>query len=226
VEMSWCSSVGLHIPTFLRQCADLWALPQDAVVHEIALPFVGLYFTVCTVRLHPAASIAPLPHRLLCVADILQLGMQFMETSEVAKHFTPEEAETLPDLWFNAARSVRPLFHAFVPSFWRHARGLEAKQGAVTTKLIVADHLQALWAADFMGTHTTEGLQCLILLGVFMVRLATREAVWLWLIYPEQPGSGRSRVGTPGRCHQGELLIPSVVTPSVACSGRQWFDVC
>jgi hypothetical protein len=84
--------------------------------------------------------------------------MQFMETSEVAKHFTPEEAETLP-------------------AFWRHARGLEAKQGAVTTKLIVADHLQALWAADFMGTHTTEGLQCLILLGVFMVRLATREAV-------------------------------------------------
>jgi hypothetical protein len=29
--------------------------------------------------------------------------------------------------------------------------------------------VQALWAADFMGSHTTEALQCLILLGVFMV---------------------------------------------------------
>lgn len=47
----------------------------------------------------------------------------------------------------------------------------------MVTRLIAADQLQALWAADFMGTHTTEGLQCLILLGVFMVRLATREAV-------------------------------------------------
>lgn len=99
-----------------------------------------------------------------------------METSEVAKHFTPEEAETLPDLWFNAARSVRALFHAFCSLFRRRASDMEGNQGIVTTKRIAADLLQALWAADFMGTHTTEGLQCLILLGVFMVRLATREA--------------------------------------------------
>jgi hypothetical protein len=39
-------------------------------------------------------------------AYALQLGMQFMDNAEVAKHFSPEEAETLPDLWFNAARSV------------------------------------------------------------------------------------------------------------------------
>jgi hypothetical protein len=43
--------LGFHIPTFLRQCADLWALPHELVVQEIALPFVGLYFTVCTVSL-------------------------------------------------------------------------------------------------------------------------------------------------------------------------------
>lgn len=28
-----------------------------------------------------------------------------------------------------------------------------------------------MWAADFVGTHTTEHLQCLLLLGVFMVIL-------------------------------------------------------
>jgi hypothetical protein len=43
------SRVGLHIPTFLRSCGDLWALPPDQVVHEISLPFIALYLTVCMV---------------------------------------------------------------------------------------------------------------------------------------------------------------------------------
>lgn len=38
----------------------------------------------------------------------LQLGLQFMDASEVSKLFTEEEIRTLPDLWFSAARSVSP----------------------------------------------------------------------------------------------------------------------
>jgi len=29
-----------------------------------------------------------------------------MDTSEITKHFTADEALTLPDLWYNSARSV------------------------------------------------------------------------------------------------------------------------
>jgi hypothetical protein len=39
----------MHIPTFLKQCNDIWSLPSDMVVHEIALPFLAIYLTVCTV---------------------------------------------------------------------------------------------------------------------------------------------------------------------------------
>lgn len=37
-----------------------------------------------------------------------QLGMQFMDADEANKHFSSEEIMDLPDLWFNAARSVSP----------------------------------------------------------------------------------------------------------------------
>jgi hypothetical protein len=40
---------GIHVPSFLRQCNDLWALPAEKVVEDIAMPFVSLYMTVCTV---------------------------------------------------------------------------------------------------------------------------------------------------------------------------------
>ncbi|WVQ77583.1 hypothetical protein IAR50_007271 [Cryptococcus sp. DSM 104548] len=72
----------VHVPTFLRQCNDLHNLPPDKVTQEIALPFLGLYFTVCT------------------------LGLQFMSKDEISLHFTEEEAHTLPDTWFHAARSA------------------------------------------------------------------------------------------------------------------------
>lgn len=35
-----------------------------------------------------------------------QLGVQFMDAREANKHFTQDEIRDLPDLWFNAARSV------------------------------------------------------------------------------------------------------------------------
>ena len=41
--------VGLHVPTFMRQCNDLWSMPTEMVVHELALPFIALYFTTCAV---------------------------------------------------------------------------------------------------------------------------------------------------------------------------------
>jgi hypothetical protein len=41
----------IHIPSFLRQCNDLWNLPTERVVDEIAMPFIALYVTVCTVCL-------------------------------------------------------------------------------------------------------------------------------------------------------------------------------
>jgi hypothetical protein len=39
-----------------------------------------------------------------------------------------------------------------------------------------------MWAADFVGTHTTEHLQSLILLGVFMVRIAYAVCVWCGMV--------------------------------------------
>ena len=89
--------IGLHIPTFMRQCNDLWAIPRDEVVNKIALPFLGLYLAVCTVHISSLK---------LSLAHTLQLGLQFMDPSEVSRHFTLSEVQTLPDLWFNGARSV------------------------------------------------------------------------------------------------------------------------
>lgn len=40
---------GIHIPTFLQSCADLWALPRENIVNEISLPWLSLYLAVCTV---------------------------------------------------------------------------------------------------------------------------------------------------------------------------------
>ncbi|OCF33762.1 nuclear protein [Kwoniella heveanensis CBS 569] len=137
----------MHVPTFLRQCNDLWCLPPDRVAHEIALPFIGLYFTVCT------------------------LGLQFMEQSEISKNFTVEEAHTLPDTWFNAARS-------------------------------------ALWAADFVGSHTMEALQCIILLGVFMNNRDRADAAWALLgaAIKMAQGLGLSRLGAEQQVVDGKPL--------------------
>ncbi|ORY21258.1 hypothetical protein BCR39DRAFT_569954 [Naematelia encephala] len=137
----------LHVPTFMRQCNDLWALPTDLVVHEISLPFVALYFTVCT------------------------LGLLFMETAESNKHFSHDEAVELPDLWFNAARS-------------------------------------AMWAADFMGCHTTEGIQSMVLLGVYLNNRDRGEAAWAMLgagIKMAQ-GLGLSRLGAEQQSVDGKPL--------------------
>jgi len=76
---------------------------------------------------------------------MFQLGMQFMDTSEITKHFTADEALTLPDLWYNSARSVSSVLHT-----------VDRANG------------QALWGADFMANHTMEGIQCVILMMVFM----------------------------------------------------------
>nr|XP_018265162.1 nuclear protein [Kwoniella dejecticola CBS 10117]OBR87320.1 nuclear protein [Kwoniella dejecticola CBS 10117] len=137
----------MHVPTFLRQCNDLWCLPPERVTHEIALPFLGLYLTVCT------------------------LGLQFMDQSEINKHFTVEEAHTLPDTWFNAARS-------------------------------------ALWAADFVGSHTMEALQCIILLGVFMNNRDRADAAWALLgaAIKMAQGLGLSRLGAEQQAVDGKPL--------------------
>nr|XP_019008195.1 nuclear protein [Kwoniella pini CBS 10737]OCF46976.1 nuclear protein [Kwoniella pini CBS 10737] len=137
----------MHVPTFLRQCNDLWCLPPERVTHEIAMPFLGLYLTVCT------------------------LGLQFMDQSEINKHFTEEEAHTLPDTWFNAARS-------------------------------------ALWAADFIGSHTMEALQCIILLGVFMNNRDRADAAWALLgaAIKMAQGLGLSRLGAEQQAVDGKPL--------------------
>jgi hypothetical protein len=38
-----------HVPTFLSQCRDLWALPRERVIYEISMPFMAVYFVVITV---------------------------------------------------------------------------------------------------------------------------------------------------------------------------------
>ncbi|WVQ69581.1 uncharacterized protein L199_007801 [Kwoniella botswanensis] len=137
----------MHVPTFLRQCNDLWSLPSERVAHDIALPFLGLYLTVCT------------------------LGLTFMDQSEISRHFTVEEAHSLPDTWFNAARS-------------------------------------ALWAADFVGSHTMEALQCIILLGVFMNNRDRADAAWALLgaAIKMAQGLGLSRLGAEQQAVDGKPL--------------------
>lgn len=72
-----------HVPTFLSQCRDLWALPPDRVVYEISTPFLAVYFVVIT------------------------LGLYFMDSDEAAKHFSSrEEVQSLCHMWYAAARAV------------------------------------------------------------------------------------------------------------------------
>ncbi|KAK8847674.1 hypothetical protein IAR55_005533 [Kwoniella newhampshirensis] len=137
----------MHVPTFLRQCNDLWSMPSERVTQDIALPFLALYFTVCT------------------------LGLQFMGVAEIQKHFTLEEAHSLPDTWFNAARS-------------------------------------SLWAADFVGTHTMENLQSIVLLGVFMNNRDRADAAWALLgaAIKMAQGLGLSRLGAEQQSIDGKPL--------------------
>lgn len=73
-----------HVPTFLSQCRDLWALPPDRVVYEISTPFLAVYFVVIT------------------------LGLYFMDSDEAAKHFSSrEEVQSLCDQWYAAARACQ-----------------------------------------------------------------------------------------------------------------------
>lgn len=87
-----------------------------------------------------------------------------MDASEISKHFTLEEAHTLPDTWYHSARS-------------------------------------ALWAADFLDNHTMESLQCILLLGVFLVGLFSREDVKA-NNFTEQPRSRRRGLGFTRCCYQ------------------------
>jgi hypothetical protein len=48
LRVDWLHRV-LHVPTFLSQCRDLWALPQERVVYEISMPFLAIYLVVITV---------------------------------------------------------------------------------------------------------------------------------------------------------------------------------
>ncbi|KAJ9094899.1 hypothetical protein QFC19_007755 [Naganishia cerealis] len=70
----------LHVPTFLRQCNELWNTPLAHVVHEVYTPFLSLYIIICC------------------------LGLYFMDPAEAQKYFTPDECESLPEIWLTAAR--------------------------------------------------------------------------------------------------------------------------
>ncbi|KAL7419070.1 hypothetical protein Q5752_005906 [Cryptotrichosporon argae] len=133
-----------HAPTFLRQCQDLWATPRERVVVDIAMPFVALYFTVCT------------------------LGLHFMDSDEVTKHFTPDEAQHLPDLWYSACRSAQ-------------------------------------WSNDFIGTHTIESLQGIILMSVLMNNRDRADAAWALLgaAIKMAQGLGLSRLGSEQQAVDG-----------------------
>ncbi|EIW71088.1 hypothetical protein TREMEDRAFT_11544, partial [Tremella mesenterica DSM 1558] len=71
----------IHVPTFLKQCSDLWAVPRDRISEEISLPFIALYICACS------------------------LGLQFMDPEEIAENFTPEEAHSVPSQYYNCIRA-------------------------------------------------------------------------------------------------------------------------
>ena len=47
----------LHVPTFIKQCQELWSLSQENIVQEVHTPFLGLYFIVMCVS---ARRVSPL----------------------------------------------------------------------------------------------------------------------------------------------------------------------
>jgi hypothetical protein len=72
-----------------------------------------------------------------------------MDSAEASLHFKPHEIETLPDVWFTAARGV----------------------SSFSLYLIRILMSQGMWGGDFLADHTIVGLQSLILCGVFLVGL-------------------------------------------------------
>lgn len=89
----------LHVPTFLRQCEDLWNTPLSHVVTNVYTPFLSLYFIICCVSLLPFAQ-------SLDANVSSQLGLHFMDPAEASEHFTQEEQEALPEIWLTASRGT------------------------------------------------------------------------------------------------------------------------
>lgn len=42
-------STGLHVPTFLKQCQELWDTPPENIVQDVYTPFLSLYLTILCV---------------------------------------------------------------------------------------------------------------------------------------------------------------------------------
>lgn len=101
----------------------------------------------------------------------VQLGLHFMDASEANQHFTPEEVQTLSDVWYSAARSAQ-------------------------------------WSSDFIGTHTLENLQAVILMTVLMNNRDRADAAWALLgaAIKMAQGLGLSRLGAEQQSVEGRPL--------------------
>ncbi|KAJ9100658.1 hypothetical protein QFC21_003703 [Naganishia friedmannii] len=78
------------------------------------------------------ALLAVLPDRKRGELLVKNLGLYFMDPTEAQRYFTPDECESLPEIWLTAARG-------------------------------------SLWMSDFMAVHTLEHLQCIVVMGVFLM---------------------------------------------------------
>ncbi|BEI90346.1 uncharacterized protein CcaverHIS019_0304160 [Cutaneotrichosporon cavernicola] len=130
LRVDWLHRV-LHVPTFLSQCRDLWALPQDRVVYEISMPFLAIYLVVIT-----------------------QLGLHFMDSAETGKHFSPEEVSGLSDIWYAAARSAQ------WASDFMGTHTLENLQATILMTVLMnnRDRADAAWALLGAAIKIAQGL--------------------------------------------------------------------
>jgi hypothetical protein len=48
---------GLHVPTFLKQCQEMWDTPPEDIVQEVYTPFLSLYLTILCVSTGPDQSV-------------------------------------------------------------------------------------------------------------------------------------------------------------------------
>ncbi|TXT08180.1 uncharacterized protein COLE_05104 [Cutaneotrichosporon oleaginosum] len=129
LRVDWLHRV-LHVPTFLSQCRDLWALPQERVVYEISMPFLAIYLVVIT------------------------LGLHFMDSAEAGKHFTAEEVQGLSDIWYAAARSAQ------WASDFIGTHTLENLQATILMTVLMnnRDRADAAWALLGAAIKTAQGL--------------------------------------------------------------------
>jgi hypothetical protein len=160
---------GLHVPTFLKQCQQLWDTPAESLVQEVYTPFLSLYLAILCVSMIRSAAFKGTGTRVLMIPS----------RSTARSIFHGPEGSAPPFHSTRTRYSAREMAQRFSwsksrdvsPSDWESGRG----------RLLIRDQPpfpQSLWQSDFMAVHTIEHLQTITLMGIFLNTQDRADAAW------------------------------------------------